>query len=89
MSPVVFYKSFNWNFMTNREAVLPLIEKVDYQQMGKRTTICLITCKNNLEIVGSASAGDHREYYTGTGERWAFEDAMQNLIMYLTQRSLL
>ncbi|MEO0042177.1 MAG: hypothetical protein RL329_1625, partial [Bacteroidota bacterium] len=38
--------------MTNREAVLPLIEKVDYQQMGKRTTICLITCRNGFEIAG-------------------------------------
>jgi Phage protein (N4 Gp49/phage Sf6 gene 66) family len=70
--------------MTNREAALPLIEKVDYQQMGKRTTICLITCKNGFEIAGSTATADHTEFDAEIGRHWALENAVDKLIMYAT-----
>jgi Phage protein (N4 Gp49/phage Sf6 gene 66) family len=70
--------------MTNKEAVVPLIKKVEYQKMGERTTICLLTCKNGFEISGSSACANHQEYDSAVGEHWALESAIDKLITYAT-----
>jgi Phage protein (N4 Gp49/phage Sf6 gene 66) family len=70
--------------MTNRDAVKPFIWKVDYQRIGLRTTICLITCRNGFEIAGYAAVADYMDFDSEAGMQWAYEDALEKLILYAT-----
>jgi hypothetical protein len=57
---------------------------VDYQQMGKRTTICLITCRNGFEIAGFAAVADYMDFDSEVGKHWAYKSAIEKLILYAT-----
>lgn len=68
------------------EMVEDFIIKEEYTTMGNRSTICLLTLKNNIEIVGSAT---HQEAIIGdeaigkaTARQHAFDHAYLAVISH-------
>lgn len=52
------------------------IEKVEYQRMGTKTTICLLTLKNGFEVVGQSAPVDVKNFEQSLGEKFAYDDAI-------------
>ena len=66
-------------FAVTQELIGNTIEKVEYQRMGKKMMVCLITTTNGHEVVGWSGIVDHRNFNEQVGKEWAFMDAQNNL----------
>nr|WP_321453568.1 Gp49 family protein [uncultured Carboxylicivirga sp.] len=66
------------------EAVIDAeIAKIEYQRMGKKMMICLITTHNGHEIIGESGIIDHRDFKEDIGKVWALGDAKRKLCKLL------
>jgi len=67
------------------------IKSEEYQLLGKKTTICLLTTYTGFEIVGTSSCVDAENYNELIGRSLAFESAIRKLYEfegYLLQQEL-
>ena len=55
------------------------IEKVEYQKLGRKMTVALVTMTNGHEIVGKAGCVDPDNYKQEIGEKIALEDAKDQI----------
>lgn len=55
------------------------IKSVEYQVMGKKTTVCLLTLFNGFEIIGKSACVNPKDFDKELGEKYALEDAKKNL----------
>jgi len=44
-------------------------------RLGKKTTICLVTCRCGLELIGEAHCVDPDDYDPEIGKQFAYDDA--------------
>lgn len=51
----------------------------EYQIMGKKTTVCLLTAKNGFEIVGTSACVDPKNFNEEIGRFYALKDALDKL----------
>jgi len=68
------------------------INSVEYEKLGKKTTVCLLTLTNGYEIVGVSACVDPENYVAEIGEEIAFKEAINKLWAlegYLLQSSIL
>jgi len=56
-----------------------LIEKEEYQKMGQKTTVCLLTLKSGFEIVTSSSCVDPNNYNHDLGQIYSRQRAIDKL----------
>lgn len=56
-----------------------VIVKEDYKRITERMTICILTTKSGFEVLGKSSCIDAKEYSQELGERYAREDAINQL----------
>jgi len=73
------------------EVLTEAIEMVEFERMGKKMVICLITTKNGHEIIGQAGIVDHRKFDQEIGQKYALADAknnLANLLAYQAQSNL-
>lgn len=78
-------------FAVTDELVNDTIDKMEYQRMGKKMMICLITTKNGHEVIGQSGIVDHRYFNEEIGKQWALLDAKNNLsrlLAYQVQQEL-
>ena len=59
--------------------LVAILEKEEFQQVGKKMTICLLTLKNGHEIIGQSGCVDPAMYDLEIGSRIARDDAMDTL----------
>lgn len=57
--------------------------KEDYQVMGNKTTICLITLTNGFEVVGTSACVDASKFDVHEGRKWARLAAMSKVEEFL------
>lgn len=62
-----------------KEHIESLIIKEDVQQVGTKTTVCVLTLKNGFEVIGTASCIDPDDYDIDIGKKYAREDAIDQL----------
>ncbi|MFC4775881.1 Gp49 family protein [Paenibacillus sp. GCM10023252] len=62
-----------------RRELEALIESKEFMVMGKRTTICLLSLHNGIEVVGKSRLIDYAHFNKDIGEYYAFEDALNEL----------
>lgn len=67
------------NNTITKEHLQSIIKDVDYTRMGEKTTICLITLKNNYEVVGSSACVDPENFDEQVGRDIAFDKAFEKL----------
>lgn len=65
--------------MLTKEYLEEQIVDTQYQKMGLKTTICLLTLKNGFEVVGTSACIDASIFDFAEGMKWAFEDAFNKL----------
>jgi hypothetical protein len=63
------------------------IELIEFQRMGKKMVICLITTKNGHEVIGQSGIVDHRKFDNEIGQEWALLDAKNNLVKLLAYQA--
>lgn len=56
-----------------------LIAKIDFVQVGNKTTVCVITLVNKMEVVGYSIRQENVEHCRSIAERSAFDHAFNNL----------
>ncbi len=65
--------------MLTKKDLIRHIVKHEYRDMGKKTTICLLTLDNGFEVVGTSSCIDPKDYDQRTGAAIAYENAVEKL----------
>lgn len=55
------------------------VANVESIQLGKKTTICLVTLKNGFEVVGTSACIDPSDFVVELGMKYALEDAMRKV----------
>ena len=65
--------------MLTKKDLVKHIVKHEYHDMGKKTTICLLTLDNGFEVVGTSSCIDPKDYDQRTGAAIAYENAVEKL----------
>lgn len=59
------------------------IEKMDFTQIGKKTTVCLITLSNGFEVCASSACIDEAQYDFEVGMLISRELCLQKVYEYL------
>ena len=67
------------NNTITKEQIESIISKVDYQIMGEKTTICVLTLNNGFEVVGQSACVDPHNFDKGLGEKYAYENAFEKV----------
>jgi len=65
--------------MLTKKDLIRHIVKHEYHDMGKKTTVCLLTLDNGFEVVGTSSCIDPKDYDQRTGAAIAYENAVEKL----------
>ena len=65
--------------MLTKKDLIRHIVKHEYHDMGKKTTVCLLTLDNGFEVVGTSSCIDPKNYDQRTGAAIAYENAVEKL----------
>lgn len=55
------------------------VKIVDFKQLGRKTTACLLTLGNGFEIVGTSACVDLAAFDTDIGNHYALVDALSKL----------
>ena len=56
-----------------------VVLRLDYQKMGEKTMICLLTANNGFEVVGHASCLDPLMFDDQIGREMALRNALEKL----------
>lgn len=64
------------DFVTS-DQVNAFIEKEEYVSMGEKTTVCLLTAINGMEVAGFSVRQDKTEHNEEVGRKWAKDDALK------------
>ena len=64
------------NKQLTKEMILAQIHKDEYKQMGRKTTICLLTMKNGFEVIGTSACVNPETFDAELGRKYAFEEAL-------------
>lgn len=67
------------NKQLTKEMILAQVHKDEYTQMGRKTTICLLTTKNGFEVVGTSACVNPDTFDAELGRKYAFEDALDRV----------
>jgi len=60
--------------------ILAKVKRADYMVMpDSTTTICQLTLENGYTIIGKAACVDPRKFSKATGEKYAYEDAIDKI----------
>lgn len=73
------------------EDIFAVIVKREFQKLGEKTCICVLTLKNGFEVVGYASPVDKNNYTQEIGEQISYNNAVNKiweLEGYLLQQRL-
>ncbi|MCT4588343.1 MAG: Gp49 family protein [Carboxylicivirga sp.] len=70
-------------FTVTEQLIADNIKSVEYQRMGKKMMVCLITTPNGHEVIGQSGIVDHRNFNEEVGKQWALVDAKNNLARLL------
>lgn len=65
------------------EDVEKSVADVQYQRLGKKTTLCLITLINGFELVGTSACVDPANFDEVIGRELAYKDGLDKLWGYL------
>jgi len=57
------------------------IKGVEYRVFGGRLTVAVVTMANGFQVVGESSCVDVANFDAGLGEKYAYEDAVEQLWM--------
>ncbi len=60
----------------NARDVLEAIKSIEYERLGVKTVVCLVTLDNGHEIVGTSACVDPAEFDSEIGMECAYEDAL-------------
>lgn len=62
------------------ESMLAKIKKTEYTVLGdSTTTLCMLTLENGHTILGTSACVDPAQYNKATGEKYAFEKAIDHM----------
>ncbi|QKE56481.1 hypothetical protein [Bacillus phage YungSlug] len=56
-----------------------VVKRTEYQKMGDKTMICLLTANNGFEVVGHASCLDPLMFNEDIGKELALKNALEKL----------
>lgn len=74
-----------------KESIEAKIANVGYMQLGKKTTLAIVTLKNGYEIIGASACVDPANFDAKIGREFALENAINKLWpleAYLLQEKL-
>jgi hypothetical protein len=54
-------------------------EQIEFEKMGEKTTICLLTLRNKFEAVGTSACVDASQYDYNEGCFWALKQALNKV----------
>ena len=63
----------------NTETILKKIKHHEYQKMGKKTVVCVLTLTNGFEIVGSSGCVNETDFSQKIGEQIAYQRAFDKI----------
>lgn len=78
------------NKLTEKD-ILARVAGVQFDKMGEKTTVCLLTLKNGYEIISTSSCVDPANYNQAIGEKFAYQKALDQVWFlegYLLQERL-
>lgn len=69
----------NKSTMITDDKISEVIEKVEYQRIGRKTTICCLTLKNGFEVIGTSACVDPENFNEELGKKYAYEVAKNDV----------
>lgn len=55
------------------------VKEVEFRKLGKKTTVALVTIKNDFEIIGTSACVNPDNFNEEIGNYYAYKDALKQL----------